>query len=41
MRDYTYDDKNINAKTKEEARLIIGMQEQLIRRMVTQISVSK
>ena len=41
MRDYTYDDRNINAKTKEEARLIIGMQEQLIRRMVTQISVSK
>lgn len=40
-RDYTYDDKNIIAKTEEEARLIKGMQKQLIRTMVTQISVSK
>tara|TARA_B100000795_G_C22537747_1_gene337637 strand:- start:19 stop:492 length:474 start_codon:yes stop_codon:yes gene_type:complete len=40
-RDYTYDDKNIIAKTKEETRLIKGMQEQLIRTIVTQISVTK
>ena len=41
IRDYTYDDKNIIAKTEEESRLIEGMQEQLIRTIVTRISVSK
>ncbi len=41
IRDYTYDDKNIIAKTEEESRLIEGMQEQLIRTIVTHISVSK
>ena len=40
-RDYTYDDKNIIAKTEEESRLIKGMQEQLIRTIVNQISVRK
>jgi len=40
-RDYTYDDKNIIAKTEEESRIIKGMQEQLIRNMITQISLSK
>ena len=40
-RDFTYDDKNIIAKTEEESRLIKGMQEQLIRSIVNQISVLK
>jgi len=40
-RDFTYDDKNILAKTEEETRLIVGMQRQLIRTMITQISVLK
>ena len=40
-RDYTYDDKNIISKSKEEARLVKGMQEQLIRTIATQISVIK
>jgi LPS-assembly lipoprotein len=40
-RDYTFDDTNIIAKTEEESRLIKGMQDQLIRTIVTQISVSK
>ena len=40
-RDFTYDDKNIIAKTEEESRLIKGMQEQLIRTIVNQISVRK
>ena len=39
-RDYTYDDKNIIAKTKEESRIIKGMQEQLIRTITNQISIS-
>ena len=39
-RDYTYDDKNIIAKTEEELRIIKGMQEQIIRSMTTQISLS-
>ena len=39
-RDYTYDDKNIIAKTEEEYRIIKGMQEQIIRSMTTQISLS-
>jgi len=41
IRDYTYDDKNIIAKTEEESRLIKGMQEQLVRTIVTHISVSE
>ena len=40
-RDFTFDDKNIIAKTEEESRLIKGMRNQLIRTIVTQISVSK
>jgi len=40
-RDYTFDDTNIIAKTEEESRLIKGMREQLIRTIVTQISVLK
>lgn len=40
-RDYTFDDTNIIAKTEEEFRIIKGMQDQLIRTMVTQISVLK
>ena len=40
-RDYTFDDTNIIAKTEEESRLLKGMREQLIRTIVTQISVSK
>ena len=40
-RDYTFDDSNIIAKTEEELRIINGMQDQLIRTLVTQISVSK
>ena len=39
-RDYTYDDKNIIAKTEEEFRIVKGMQEQIIRSMTTQISLS-
>ena len=39
-RDYTYDDKNIIAKTEEELRIIKGMQEQIIRSMTMQISLS-
>ena len=38
-RDFTYDDKNIIAKTEEETRLIVGMQKQLIRTIITQMSV--
>lgn len=38
-RDFTYDDKNIIAKTEEESRIIKGMQKQLIRTIFTQISV--
>ena len=40
-RDFTYDDKNIIAKTQEEARLIKSMQEYLIRIIVTQLAVKK
>ena len=40
-RDYTFDDANIIAKTEEELRIIKGMQDQLVRTMVTQISISK
>ena len=38
-RDYTFDDASIIAKTEEESRLVKGMQIQLIRTIVTQISV--
>mgnify|MGYP006129082577 CR=1 FL=1 len=41
IRDFTYDDKNIIAKTEEETRLVKGMQDQIIRTIVTQISVLK
>ena len=40
-RDYTFDDTNIIAKTEEESRLIDGMHDQLIRTIVSQISVLK
>ena len=40
-RDYTFDDTNIISKTEEELRIIKGMQDQLIRTMVTQISILK
>ena len=40
-RDYTFDDTNIISKTEEELRIIQGMQDQLIRTMVTQISILK
>jgi len=40
-RDYTFDDKNIIAKTEEELRILKNMQEQLIRTIVTQLSVQK
>ena len=38
-RDYTFDDKNIIAKTEEELRILKSMQERLIRTIVTQLSV--
>jgi len=38
-RDYTFDDKNIIAKTEEELRIVKSMQERLIRTIVTQLSV--
>ena len=40
-RDYTFDDKNIIAKTEEELRILKNIQEQLIRTIVTQLSVQK
>ena len=40
-RDYTFDDKNIIAKTEEELRIVKSMQERLIRTIVTQVSVKK
>ena len=40
-RDYTFDDKNIIAKTEEELRIVKSMQERLIRTIVTQLSVHK
>ena len=40
-RTYTYDDAAILAKDAEEERLISGMEDQLIRTMTAQISLSK
>ena len=40
-RTYTYDDSDILAKDKEEKRLVSGMEDQLIKTMTTQISLSK
>ena len=40
-RTFTYDDANILAKDEEEKRLISGMEDQLIRTMTIQISLSK
>ena len=40
-RTYTYDDSDILAKDEEEKRLVSGMEDQLIRTMATQISLSK
>jgi len=41
LRTYTYDDSDILAKDEEEKRLVSGMEDQLIRTMATQISLSK
>ena len=38
---YTYDDSDLLAKDEEEKRLLSGMQDQLIKTMATQISLSK
>ena len=38
---YTYDDSDILAKDEEEKRLVSGMEDQLIKTMATQISLSK
>jgi len=40
-RTYTYDDADILAKDEEEKRLASGMEDQLIKTMTTQISLSK
>jgi len=40
-RNYTYDDSDILAKDEEEKRLVSGMEDQLIRTMTAQISLSK
>ena len=40
-RNYTYDDSDILAKDEEEKRLLSGMEDQLIRTMAIQISLSK
>ena len=40
-RTYTYDDSDILAKDEEEKRLVSGMEDQLIKTMTTQISLSK
>ena len=40
-RTFTYDDANILAKDEEEKRLVSGMEDQLIRTMTIQISLSK
>ena len=40
-RTYTYDDSDILAKDEEEKRLVSGMEDQLIRTMTIQISLSK
>ena len=41
IRTYTYDDSDILAKDEEEKRLLSGMEDQLIKAMATQISLSK
>ena len=38
---YTYDDSDLLAKDEEEKRLLSGMEDQLIKTMATQISLSK
>ena len=40
-RTYTYDDSDILAKDEEEKRLVSGMEDQLIKTMATQISLSR
>ena len=40
-RTFTYDDSDILAKDEEEKRLVSGMEDQLIKTMATQISLSK
>ena len=40
-RTYTYDDSDILAKDEEEKRLLSGMEDQIIKTMATQISLSK
>lgn len=40
-RTYTYDDSDILAKDEEEKRLVSGMEDQLIKTMAIQISLSK
>ena len=40
-RTYTYDDSDILAKDEEEKRLVSGMEDQLIKTMTIQISLSK
>ena len=40
-RTYTYDDSDILAKDEEEKKLVSGMEDQLIKTMATQISLSK
>ena len=40
-RTYTYDDADILAKDEEEKRLVLGMEQQLIKTMATQISLTK
>ena len=40
-RTYTYDDSYLLAKDEEEKRLVSGMEDQLIKTMTTQISLSK
>ena len=40
-RNYTYDDSDILAKDEEEKRLVSGMEDQLIKTMATQISLSR
>jgi len=40
-RNYTYDDSDILAKDEEEKRLVSGMEDQLIKTMTIQISLSK
>ena len=41
IRTYTYDDSDILAKDEEEKRLVSGMEDQLIKTMTAQISLSK